>query len=242
VFGTEDGGAKDFGLDIWVRQRGGQLFTVDHGLGFAQDDLVEWFDYWDKLRKSRGAVPIDITVDPTVTPLVSGAAAFGFSFSSYSGTQAQTDAKLQILPVPARSSTDRPGAFQYIKPTNVYSINADTALADRSVELIARFLTEPEVAKALGTTLGSSPSQQVFDSMRKQATGVDKAILDFDAAIQRHATATDYPPPRPTGADQLLTATGALLTRLNQSIAYGVLTPAEGASEFFQQARSYLQP
>lgn len=240
-YGTEDAGGLDFAFEVWVRQRGGELFTHDHKLGFSPNDLAAWYDYWDKLRHRGAAVPMSTTEDPTVDPLPAGKAAFGSAFSSYRGPQSQTKHTLTPLPLPATSRHDTPGHYQYLKPTNVYCVPADSKRAHPAVSRAAAFLTDPKVGKALGTLFGSPPSTAVFNELQRSTTGVGKKILDFDAQIQSTTKHTTYPPPRPTGAEQLLTSNSALLKRMNQSIAYKQLTPTEGAKQFFKQAQSYLQ-
>ena len=241
VFGTEDGGGRDFALDVFVRQHGAQLFTESGRLGFTAETLTEWFDYWQRLRAAGGAASVDLTANTTVQPMVTGQAVLAFSFSNITGLQGQVPARLRMLPVPGGSRHHPPGAYQYVKPTNMFSVNRATPAPARTARIVAAFLTDPRIARRLGTTLGSPPSRRVFDAMRAAATGVDRTILDFDARIQAAATATGYPPIRPLGADQLLTATGALLGRLNLSVGYGQLTPRAAAEEFFSQATSYLQ-
>lgn len=241
VYGTEDGGGSDFALDIWVRQRGGQLFTDSGRLGATREHLAEWFEYWRKLRASRGATPIDVTANTTVRALVAGQAAIGFNFSNMTGIQGQVKAPLRMLAIPGVSASDKPGAYQYIKPTNMFSVNRATSSPRDAARIVAAFLTDRRVAGRLGMTLGSPPAKAVFDAARAKATGVGRTILDFDAAVQRDATATRYPPTRPLGADQLLTATGALLGRLNLSVGYGQVSPRQAAEDFVSQATSYLQ-
>ncbi|GAA4214458.1 ABC transporter substrate-binding protein [Actinocatenispora rupis] len=241
VFGTEDGGGSDFALDIWVRQRGGQLFTESGRLGATREHLAEWFEYWRRLRASGGAASIDVTANTTVRALVAGQAVIGFNFSNATGIQGQVKAPLRMLTIPGVSARDRPGAYQYIKPTNMFSVNRSTARPDRAARILGAFLTDERVAGRLGMTLGSPPARAVFDAARAKATGVGRTILDFDAMVQRNATATRYPPTRPLGADQLLTATGALLGRLNLSVGYGQVSPRQAAEDFVNQATSYLQ-
>lgn len=240
VYGVEDGGGKDFALDVFVRQHGGQLFTTAGRLGFGRDVLVEWFDYWQRLRRTGGATSIDMTANTTVGAMVTGQAAMSFAFSNATGLQGQVPAPLRLMTVPAGSARDKPGAYQYIKPTDMFSVSRQTAARDRTARIVAAFLTEPAVATKIGTTLGSPPATKVFDQLRAGAKGISQQILDFDAMVQRNATAAPYPPIRPLGADQLLTATGALLGRLNLSVGYGQLSPKQAAEQFFSQATSYL--
>jgi multiple sugar transport system substrate-binding protein len=240
LYGVEDGGGKDFALDVFVRQHGGQLFTTAGRLGFGRDVLVEWFDFWQRMRRAGGATSIDLTANTTVGAMVTGQAVMAFNFSNVTGLQAQTPAPLRMMAVPAGSARDRPGAYQYIKPTDLFSVSRQTAAPDKAARIVAAFLTEPAVASRVGTTLGSPPATKVFDQLRAGAKGIDRQVVDFDAMVQRNATAAPYPPIRPLGADQLLTATGALLGRLNLSVGYGQLTPKAAAEQFFSQATSYL--
>ena len=191
------------------------------------------------MRRRGGAVPIDITANPTIPPLVAGQALMGFAFSSITGLQNQVDEDLSILPIPAVSGRDAPAAYQYIKPTNLLSVNRGGESIGRSVRVAAEFLTNASVGRRIGTSLGSPPAREVFARVAKGSSGVDGRILRFDAMVQRNARGT-FPPTRPIGADQLLTSTGALLDRLNKSVGYGQVSPADAAEEFFTQSKSFL--
>lgn len=239
VHGSVDGGGRDLALDVWLRQRGADLFDHQGGLGFEQDQLYEWFDFWERLRQRGAVAPIEVTADTTVDPLVAGRVAMDLKFTNITGLQDQIDGRLRLLPIPAATVTDEPAAHQYIKPTNMFSVNAATREPEQAVELAAAFLTEPEVGERLGVSLGSPPNAEVFERYRRNATGVEKRILEFDDMVQRRASGS-YPPTRPLGADQLLTATGALLGQLNLGVGYGQLTPAEAAEDFFRRSGSFL--
>ncbi len=59
-WGSCDASGYSYAFQVWLRQRGRDLFTADQALGFGKDDVAEWFSYWDKLRQRGGCVPADV--------------------------------------------------------------------------------------------------------------------------------------------------------------------------------------
>ncbi|MBO0794314.1 MAG: extracellular solute-binding protein, partial [Ktedonobacteraceae bacterium] len=60
VYGTEDASANMQGLETLVRQRGKELYTPDGKLGYTEQDALDWFNYWDRMRKTGACAPADV--------------------------------------------------------------------------------------------------------------------------------------------------------------------------------------
>ena len=240
-YGTEDAGGLDLAFAIWVRQRGRDLFDTAGRLAFDVDDLAEWLSYWQRLRRSGGAVPTDVSVGETARQLVTGTAVAGFNYSNMRGVASQVSTTLAMRPLPLGRAGERPAAHQYLEPTTMLCVNRHSRYAGRATRVAAALVSAPAAAGELGTVLGSPPSRSVFDRVRRTARGLDRTILAYDAMVQRASRASRYPPARPPGSYQLLSGTTSLLNRANQSVGYGLVTPSAAAADFFRQATSILQ-
>src|SRR5450432_110519 len=128
VYGSADPSGDISVFEIWVRQRGKELYTVDGRLAFDVQDVEDWFNYWSQLRASGGCVPANVQAaasgasGPTNSSLVHGLSVFALPHSNeFEAYQALTKHKLDFLPIPAG-----PGAGLYFKPSQLLSISAHT--------------------------------------------------------------------------------------------------------------------
>ncbi|HEY3507262.1 MAG TPA: extracellular solute-binding protein [Actinocatenispora sp.] len=240
-YGTEDAGGLDYAFAIWVRQRGRQLFDADGRLAFDRADLADWLAYWQGLRRSGGAVPTEVSLGESARQLVTGTAVAGFNYSNMRGVASQVKTTLAMRPMPLGRPGERPAAYQYLEPTTMLCVNRRSRYAERAVRIAAALVSAPTAAGELGTVLGSPPSTSVFTRVRTTARGLDRTILDYDAMVLREGTASPYPASRPAGAYQLLSGKTCLLNRANDSVGYGLVTPADAAVDFMRQATSILQ-
>src|SRR5690606_19562559 len=49
---------QDLTFEHWLRQCGEQLWTEDGEVGFSQEAIAGWFEWWEKLRKAGAALSI----------------------------------------------------------------------------------------------------------------------------------------------------------------------------------------
>ena len=54
-WGIEDAGGNYIPCDIFLRGRGKAMFTPDHRLGFAPEDMEAWYAYWHSMREAGGS-------------------------------------------------------------------------------------------------------------------------------------------------------------------------------------------
>ncbi|EFH81619.1 ABC transporter substrate-binding protein [Ktedonobacter racemifer] len=91
VYGSPDAsGAIDM-FEIWVRQRGKELWTTDGKVMFTVDDIASWFSYWDGMRKSGACAPAQIQATvtgsgPSTSLLAAGKTAFATGHSNQFGS------------------------------------------------------------------------------------------------------------------------------------------------------------
>src|SRR5690606_34064296 len=92
-------------LDNWLRQRGKALYTAEGKIGFDEQDAVEWYQLWAKLREAGVCVtPDDQALDTgplESTMLVTGKSALMPSNSNQLvGFQALVQDKLDMCGYP----------------------------------------------------------------------------------------------------------------------------------------------
>src|SRR5205823_2608055 len=109
VYGTDDGSTGIAILEIFIRQRGKELYTNDGQRGFSKQDILDWFSYWSELRKTGACASPVLDVEyngftPAQTTLVAGKTAIGFSTSNQiKAFQASMTHKIGLFTCPLSS-------------------------------------------------------------------------------------------------------------------------------------------
>jgi len=235
-YGTGDAGGRYEPLETFVRQRGKTLFNDEGtGLGFEEEDLLDWFTYWDELRKSGAAAPAEVEAvgqDQEESPMIRGLAAMYWTTSSqFVNLQGLTEHQLGVHMHP-RAEPDNPGSF--IRPGLFISAYSETAHPNESAQLINFLLNDPEAAEILTTARGIPPSPEIRDLLRAEVSPEEQKGFAFIDLVNEVSTQTNRL--TPPGGQQ---ATD-LLERTNQAVAFGQMTVQEGVDAFFAEAPSLL--
>jgi multiple sugar transport system substrate-binding protein len=234
-FGTEDGGMAEPLLEVFVRGRGRTLYGEDGKLGFTRDDIAEWFDYWDKLRRANVATPGDVQAlyrqTPETSMLVTNRAPIVFSHSNLLiAHQGLTQNKLGMTAYPRG---DRPG--QYLKPSMLLSLSATAVNPREAARLIGFLSVAPEAGEHLGVERGVPPSAARREALARTVPEGDRIQIAYIAAIAD--AVSPLPPPPPRGAGEVAN----LLRRTNEKVAFGQLRVPAAAEEFMNEAVRALE-
>ncbi|GCE21516.1 ABC transporter substrate-binding protein [Dictyobacter kobayashii] len=87
VYGTDDASSNIGAFEVFIRQRGKELYTPDGQRAFNKQDVLEWFSYWSDMRRAGLCIPPDLSVQysgatPALTTIVAGKAAINISTSN----------------------------------------------------------------------------------------------------------------------------------------------------------------
>jgi multiple sugar transport system substrate-binding protein len=241
VYGVSDGGGDDIGaFQIFLRQRGKDLYTAEGGLGYVDADLREWLTYWDDMRKSRAAPPGDITSaahnDSTKNPLITGKVAMTFGSGLEISLPPLTSHELDFVPAPNGPAGSLEG--QYLSGGVLLTVYARSALAEQAAGVIGYFANDDEAIKIMGLTRGIPPTEKA----RKIAASLlgppqQRALAATDVVAERVAMAKVSPPPSPPkGGAQVK----ELLFQNNLAVAFGRKTVAAAVDSFLAGASSAL--
>ena len=237
-WGSCDASGYSYAFQVWLRQRGRDLFTADQALDFGKDDAAEWFAYWDRLRQRGGCVPADIAAtspDSTINlmPLIQGKAATSLAFSNQIvGMQATTPVPLAVTMFPNGGPGAKPG--QFYRPATSWSIYARSKNPEAAARFIDFFVNDPEAGKILGVERGVPMSAAMRASILPTLKPVERAQVDYIDAIADKVG--PYPPPPPKGSQQF----GRLMKRAADAVAFGSVSIADGAARLVEDARGIL--
>ncbi len=234
-FGTMDAGFVEPAFEAFVRQRGKSLYTAEGRLGFVRDDLAEYWDYWDRLRKAGGAAQGDIQALYRSTPetdlITTGKAAITFAHSNQLvAWQAVTQNRLGMTTNP---KGERPG--QYFKPSMLLSMSATTTQAREAAQIINFFSVDPDAAPALGVERGVPPSAGMRNAVLPTVDELGRAQIEYIALLQDKVGA--LPPPPPRGAGEI----EQLLRRVYETISVGGARVTAAVDQFMAEAPRILE-
>jgi multiple sugar transport system substrate-binding protein len=210
VYGSADPSGDISVFEIWVRQRGKELYTVDGRLAFDVQDVEDWFNYWSQLRASGGCVSASVQAaasgasGPTNSALAHGLAVFAVPHSNeFEAYQVLTKHKLDFFPIPAG-----PGAGLYFKPSQLLSIAATTPFVTQAANFIDFIINDPNGIKSFGIERGIPGAQKAQILLAPGLTGAQKQEVTFTNAISAGNTVRVKEVLDPPNASQVATLFG----------------------------------
>ncbi|MBL8698234.1 MAG: extracellular solute-binding protein [Alphaproteobacteria bacterium] len=234
-WGVQDAGYVEPAFEVWLRQRGKRLYDDAGKLGFARDDVAEWFDFWDKLRKAGGSVIGEVQAldkgTPETSVMTTGRAAMTFSHSNLLvAWQGVNKNRLGMTPFPRG---DRHG--QYYKPSMQMSIAATAANPQEAAKVISFLATDPEAGNILQVERGVPPSARMRGAILGQLDDMAKAQVEFISLIADKVSPIPPPPPKGAGENE------QLIRRVYEKISLGQSTVPAAATEFHTEAARVLE-
>ncbi|WP_342359630.1 sugar ABC transporter substrate-binding protein [Terrarubrum flagellatum] len=235
-WGTGDNSRWEQGFEHWLNQRGKFMYTEDGKANFSRDEVAEWFDLWDKLRKTGACAPAEVAAMNTGAvdqyEISRGTAAMSYANSNQIvAFQSISKSKLAMSSFP---STPGKPSGHYIKPSMLMSVSSRSKSQEEAAKIIQFMVNEDAGVKALGIERGVPGSSEAQKMIASDLDDLGKAQVDYVAAITK--VAVPLPPPPPKGAGEIET----LLRRVADSVAFGKQDVKAGAAQFHMEAVNVL--
>jgi len=237
VFGTGDESTNITAFEIWIRQRGLDLYTTDGKLGFKADDVASWYNYWDKLRKSKACVPIEVAAEaitggtPT-TNIVKGKAVFTLTLSNLvDAFQALMQHKVGIHMTPTGAQGSQGG--MYLKTSQLMSVSSKTKYVDDATKFVGFMINDSEAIKALSVERGVPGSAKAKELLTPDLTASQKMVVDYINMVSKSGQSRPKQVLDPAGAGAVEQA----FIRTGQSVGFGKQTTTNGATSFYADAQ-----
>lgn len=240
-YGTGDGGGLDRLFNVFLRQRGKAQYTAEGQLGFDREDLVEYWGYWDELRKDGAAPPAAVTAanaptggPPEMNPLSVGITAmYPFTFANQYGAYVEaSENEIKITRLPEGPAGSDQGF--YIEPGLLLSASSKTSNEDAVAAVINGFVNDPEVHKPIGLALGLPPAPGNQEQALEGADDVGLTTAEYiRAAI---ADAPPSPPIFPRGSVQLRSD----FASIHEKVAFGQVSIGDGVDDWLAQGQRLL--
>tara|TARA_R110002124_G_scaffold109676_22_gene263012 strand:+ start:1566 stop:2855 length:1290 start_codon:yes stop_codon:yes gene_type:complete len=225
-------------LQNWLRQRGKDLYTADGKLAFDEDDAIEWYTMWSKLRDAGVCVSAeDQALDSgplETTMLVLGkAAAIPANSNQLVAFQAlmQDDVGMVGYPRMAPGS----GGGHYRKPSMFFSIGGSSANKEKAADFLNFFISDPEAAKILGVERGIPCLPETRAVITPTLDEKSQVALNFVANLGDLLGA--LPPPPPASAGEI---DASLIRTLGQEVGFGAKSPEDAGRDLVNGANDIL--
>jgi multiple sugar transport system substrate-binding protein len=234
VYGTMDGSSDITTFEVWIRQRGLDLYDRNGHLGFQQNDAGDFFNYWDTVRKAGGCPPLsiqknlDVTGSPDNSSMIKGKTIFLLTYSNLlEAFQKATPHQLKIIMPPTGTT---PG--MYLKASQLLSIYSGTKYPLTAANYTNFIMNNVDAVKALGIERGIPGSLSAQALLGPLLPPVDQGILSYMGTVQKSNNTRPKEILDPPGAG----AVSDLLRTISYAIAGG--TPVStGAQNFYKQAK-----
>ena len=236
MYFSENMGIQEPRLQTWVRSRGKDLYTSDGKIAFDLQDLVDYFEYWKMMQDEGLTPPADVQAQDSgkmeERMHVLGKSLFGFIHSNQLvGNQKLMTDEIEIVMIP--NAGDQPG--HYLKPSMFLSMAETSADKSAAAKLMNFFLTNPEANDVLLIERGVSGDASIRERIAGALTDTENKIIRYLDMVGTRVGA--LPPPPPKNAGEIDRA----LRPAWEEIAFGRISPADGAKAFYDNAVSILE-
>ncbi|QTX03737.1 ABC transporter substrate-binding protein [Agromyces archimandritae] len=238
VVGTQSWGFEDGGLNNWLRQHGGSLYSTDGKVAATEDDLAGWWRFLLESTES-GAMP-----DPAATvEREAGGLAESFTATNESAfgpwwsnqVQALREASgqnLVALHVPAIEGAE--DGWQYYKPSMFWSASAKTEHPAEVAAFLDFLGNSEEAADILLAERGVPANETIRAYLTPKLDEANQSVVAYldDLAPE----IGDAPPATPPGGGEIET----IVEQHTQKVLFGELSPEDAAKSFIAELQQAL--
>lgn len=241
-FGCDDMGGNQTVFEAFVRSKGVNMFTEEGQLGFTEDDMAEWYGFWQKARDEGVAVAPEArqqggfeSTGPIrgIAPITTVAATKGLQ-----GLQSLTKDDLVATPWPRYSDTSE--RVELVTPIEWMVISAKSSQKEEAAKLLNFMVNDPASLAAMGISkgapVGNTLRKEILDSGELTDTEL-KIYQAVDDALPYSKPRVIYPP----GSGPLVGPGTPLIGLLNDQIAFGQIDIDRAVDRFFSEAKRNLR-
>lgn len=222
----------------FLYQRDKSFFSEDEKLGFEKQDMIEYLNIWDELRKAGALPPPDVQEEysrdkPEQTMFAQGKTAmFMTPAHQFNAFQVASEDQFEInrLPVSGESLQEQ---AQDTAAVHI-SINAKTEHPEEAALLVNYLLNDPFYAETMGIEYGTLGSSKMNDIIKENAGENGEKIIEFMEEIDE----TLIP-------EELLPVEGNEIVELYvnacQSVSFGQSSIEQAVDDFFERANQILK-
>ncbi|WP_248927926.1 ABC transporter substrate-binding protein [Paenibacillus hamazuiensis] len=236
-FADDSSGSIDQ-LGFFTRQKGKDLYTPDGKLGFAKEDLIEWFRYWDDLRKQGIIPPAAISAEykgkpPQESSIVKGVTAMKVDpggANQMAIWQKFSDDRFELVRIPGiaggKPGEDVGGVFMGIWSKSKHPKEA--------AKFVNYFLNDSDSAKIYKEDSGPVPSKKIADIVRPLITPEAARVDEFQQKVN---PIINNPNKRPASSNDVVKQLGLA----SEAVAFGKKSVEQAVNDFFNESNKILK-
>lgn len=238
VWGAQDYGFNEAGLNILARQKGESLWTPEGEIGVSEETVAEFFQVSLDLMAGGGQPDAPRTVEyqhagPEGSLIGTNAGGLASFWSNQLGALSEASGEeIQLLRYPGESEFERTG--MYYKPAMFYSVSASTEYPDAAAKFVDFLLNSEEAAKINLTDRGLPANTELRDVIADDLTDADQQMADFMADLGDEIV--DASPVPPNGSAEMQ----GIMERINTEVVFERITPEEAATMFMAEVNAAI--
>ncbi|MBX9243363.1 extracellular solute-binding protein [Actinotalea ferrariae] len=233
TYGAEDPTSPDV-LDLYANQHTGEGLYDEDGVVIEPDVVTQWFEMTSGLMESGATPDAALTAElagqpaPEQTLIGRGLAAMKFGWSNlltaYSTAAGQD--MIMLLP-PGESNHEGPGTW--LQASQLYTISANSEHPEAAAKLVDFLVNSTEAADFIGANRGIPANPAIREHLSADLTPVQQTEYDFIERMSEHVDGHFVI--GPTGSTESV----GILTRLNDGVLFGQLTPEQAGEQFVNE-------
>ena len=235
TYGTADLSGDITSFEVWIRQRGKELYDQNGKVKFDLTDAGDWYNYWDGMRKANACLPmsvqskVDITGNPGDSSLTKKLVVFSSLYSNQlEAFQAATTHQLALTLPPLGSA---PG--MYLKTSMMLSIAETTKYPTECANFANFLINDAGAVKAIGIERGVPGSVKARALLNPHLNETQQAIMTYINLVSESGLTRPKEVLDPPGAGTVATT----LKTVSQDIGLGRISVSGGAKELYTSAQ-----
>lgn len=236
VRGANDGGGNEDIFEVWLRSRGGQLYAEQKRIGFTEDDLTEFWTYFDRMRREGAVAAAEDTAQAGSTetsPMIRRLTAADFTWDApFPGYVTMLGGSIRFAPVPTTGGH----TGSYFKPSMLLGIGAHTEHPEEAARLIDFLLNDRRAGAVQGFTRSTPPNRLIAADVATSLEGPEAETYRYAQTMEKYGM--DAPPTAPPSGD---VAVQTAFGRIYQRVMFEMSTPRQAAREFIDEANRELR-
>ncbi|MEV6342843.1 extracellular solute-binding protein [Actinoplanes sp. NPDC051851] len=236
-FGPKVSGISDpFGIEDWfgdwLRQQGKDLYTADGKLGYAQDDVVRWWQLANEFRDAKALTPPAVTSNTTGTPFPRKESTGEFSPDSTVGMTSWDTygSEFKLSAFPTAGTT----IGQVTQPPMLISVAQRTKNQEAALQFVDFFLNDPEAGALLGMSRGLPANLKIRETLSSTLTDEWKMVADYETKVSPSLLPAPSPPPKGAGVVK------TQFQRIYDDVMNAKATPEEAAPRLMSEIQQAL--
>lgn len=234
IAGTEYFGEDGFGLFITQH---GKILHEDGDLKIDKDDVFDWFEFWEEIRKTGAVVSPEVQAIASRTPEQSMIVQREVAMQLVASNQliAYTGATDDELVLHNHPYNDEGSHGTSLRASQFLAGYANTEHPEEVAKFLDFFVNDPEAAKILGSERGAPVNSEIREVLSEIADEIDTIVYEFIDFVSETSDAPFVP--NLPGYNE----TQALFERISEEIAFGQISVEEGTDIYWEELLESLE-